>query len=162
MTDLLARARAYVDKMPLAVAGQQGHDATFKVAKALVHGFALSETDAMPILREYSSRCLPPWSEKELEHKLKSASEWDKYDKPRGYLIGGGRSSTPIKAADPPPRAKKKISPPWLDPKTRQPKQAAQEAIKGEIDQSAIDQGSSHLRRRVSPLRRRPQWLTIS
>ena len=84
----------------------------------------------MPILREYSARCLPPWSAKELEHKLKSASEWDKYDKPRGYLV---------RAADPPPRVKKKISPPWPEAETQQPKQAAQEAIKGRIDQSAID-----------------------
>jgi hypothetical protein len=57
MTDLIARARAYVDKMPPAVAGQHGHDATFKVAIALVHGFGLSEGDAMPIMAEYSSRC---------------------------------------------------------------------------------------------------------
>ena len=48
---------------------------TFRVAATLVHGFGLSGADAMPI-------------KKELEHKLRSASEWKKYDKPRGHLIG--------------------------------------------------------------------------
>ena len=87
MTDIFTQARNLVATLPAAVAGQRGHGATFRAAATLVHGFALSEADAMPILREYSARCLPPWSAKELEHKLKSASEWDKYDKPRGYLV---------------------------------------------------------------------------
>ena len=75
MTDLIARARAYVAKMPPAVAGQHGHDATFKVALALIHGFGLSEEDAMPIMEEYSNRCTPPWTRKDLEHKLNSAAQ---------------------------------------------------------------------------------------
>jgi hypothetical protein len=97
MTEIFTQARNLVATLPAAGAGRRGHDATFKVAPTLVQ-LRLSEADAMPILREYSARCLPPWSEKELEHKLKSASEWDQYDKPRGYLV---------KAADPPPRVKK-------------------------------------------------------
>ena len=38
------RALAYVAKMPAAISGRGGHAATFAVAKALVHGFALSES----------------------------------------------------------------------------------------------------------------------
>jgi hypothetical protein len=67
------RARAYVDRMPPAVSGQGGHRATWAVAVVLVRGFALEAEDAIPILRAYSARCLPPWSERELAHKLEDA-----------------------------------------------------------------------------------------
>ena len=81
------RAQKYVAAMPPAVSGQRGHDATFAVACALVNGFALSEGDALAIMREYSARCLPPWKESELIHKMRSASTAS-HAKPRGNLIG--------------------------------------------------------------------------
>lgn len=108
MTDLLSRVRAYVAKMPVAVAGQHGHDATFKVALTLVHGFGLSERDAMPILEEYSNRCSPPWSRKEIAHKLSSAAQHARSCKPRGYLRDAQRRPAPAEPP-PPPRPKKKI-----------------------------------------------------
>lgn len=80
------RALAYVAKMPAAISGRGGHAATFAVAKALVHGFALSESQAWPILLDYNKRCQPPWSEAELRHKLKSAGKLDRPNKPRGHL----------------------------------------------------------------------------
>lgn len=69
------RARAYIKKMPDAIQGENGSTACFNVARTLVRGFALSIDDAMPILKEYNQSCTPPWSEKELQHKLKSAEE---------------------------------------------------------------------------------------
>jgi len=80
------RAQKYVLAMPAAVSGQRGHDATFTVACALINGFALSEGDALAIMREFSARCLPPWRESDLIHKLKSAAAAS-HAKPRGYLI---------------------------------------------------------------------------
>jgi hypothetical protein len=64
-----------------------GHDATFAVAAALVHGFALGEADAMAVLQEYNQRCSPPWSERDLAYKLRSAANCGS---PRGtgYLLG--------------------------------------------------------------------------
>src|SRR5262249_18181074 len=44
------RARRYVAKMPAAIAGENGHDATFAVAQVLVRGFDLPESQAWPIL----------------------------------------------------------------------------------------------------------------
>jgi len=58
--------------MPSAVAGQRGHDATFAAACVLVR-FGLSQGDALSLLCEYNARCLPPWSEGELRHKLAGA-----------------------------------------------------------------------------------------
>jgi hypothetical protein len=55
---------------------------------ALVHGFALSEEQAWPILCDYSSRCSPPWSEGELRHKMESAGKLTRHPHPRGHLSG--------------------------------------------------------------------------
>ncbi len=93
MTDVLTRAMNYVAKMPPGVEGDWGSNPTFGVAATLVHGFALSESEAIPIMEEYSARCIPPWSRKELEHKLRSASEWTKHDKPRGHCSGAQGSA---------------------------------------------------------------------
>jgi hypothetical protein len=67
------RILAYVEKIEPAVSGQNGHGQTFHVAKILIHGFGLSVTQALPFMREYSNRCAPPWSDRELKHKLESA-----------------------------------------------------------------------------------------
>ena len=52
----------------------------------LVHGFALGEADALVLLREFNQRCLPPWSEGELIHKIKSAAN-AAHLLPRGHLL---------------------------------------------------------------------------
>jgi hypothetical protein len=83
------RIRRYLAKIPAAVSGQNGHTQTFWVARALVHGFALSEEQALPFLREYNRRCEPPWNQEELKHKLKSASDWKpkRLKNSRGHLL---------------------------------------------------------------------------
>lgn len=75
-THLVNRIERYLQKIPPAVSGQGGHAQTFAVAKILVFGFGLSDSHALPFLRQYSQRCLPPWSEKELVHKIKSARKF--------------------------------------------------------------------------------------
>ena len=47
----IERARAYVRRAPVAVAGQGGHAATMKVARTLVSGFGLGHDDALYLLR---------------------------------------------------------------------------------------------------------------
>jgi hypothetical protein len=94
------RARLCVATMQPAVSGSHGHDATFAVACALVHGFALSHADAMPIMQEYNQRCSPPWSERELDYKLRSADK-SGHDKPRGHLIGDDFKPNPSTGSGP-------------------------------------------------------------
>jgi hypothetical protein len=77
-------ARLYLDKVPPAVSGQGGHNQTFRAACVLVQGFSLSPEDAMPLLKEWNERCQPPWTEKELRHKLQGA---EKQPGERGYLL---------------------------------------------------------------------------
>ena len=69
------RARKYLDQLPPAIQGQNGSKITYRAACVLVVDFALSPSDAYPLLAEYSDRCLPPWSENELWHKLHSADK---------------------------------------------------------------------------------------
>jgi len=72
----LRRASAYLNEIDGAVSGQGGHDVTFRAACALVIGFDLSQEDAFSLLwNEYNQKCQPPWSEKELRHKVKSAGK---------------------------------------------------------------------------------------
>lgn len=87
---ILDRARAYVAAMPAAISGQGGHNATFAVACALVKGFNLSVDQARPLMDEYNGRCDPPWSAKQIEHKLDQAARVADAQ-PRGYLIGAGK-----------------------------------------------------------------------
>ncbi len=83
-SDMAAKARARVARIPGAVSGQGGHDATYHVACVLVEGFGLSVEEAMPIMRSWNQTCNPPWSEGELLHKLQSA---DANAENRGYLL---------------------------------------------------------------------------
>lgn len=67
------RARRYLDKLPPALAGAGGHDATFSAACRLVE-FGLTAGEAAPILAAWNvTHCQPPWTETELNHKLADA-----------------------------------------------------------------------------------------
>lgn len=80
------RARAYLAKIPGAVAGDAGHTATFNAVAAVMIGFDLDEgTTRRLIWNDYNPRCDPPWSERELEHKLASVAKQCKRE--RGYLL---------------------------------------------------------------------------
>jgi hypothetical protein len=81
---VIERARRYLAKLPPAVSGCGGHDATFHAACCLILGFGLSVDDAFAILAEWNATCDPPWSERELRHKLQSA---DQRTDERGYLL---------------------------------------------------------------------------
>lgn len=80
---VVERARKYIAKMPPAVSGQNGHTATFKVACVLVLGFGLSESESLALMHEFNQTCNPPWSDKELNHKIRQAA---KQSGERNYL----------------------------------------------------------------------------
>lgn len=71
--DRVERARRYIAKMPAAHSGAGGHAATFAVARKIVQDFELGDTDAAALLAEYNQRCDPPWSDRDLAHKLAQA-----------------------------------------------------------------------------------------
>jgi hypothetical protein len=71
-----SRASSYLARIPAAISGQGGHAQTLLAAEHLVRGFQLPDEVALALLeREYNPRCEPPWSTKELEHKVSEARE---------------------------------------------------------------------------------------
>jgi putative DNA primase/helicase len=91
---IIERARKYIAKMDPAISGQRGHDRAFHTSCVLVLGFGLSVDEAWPLICEWNLTCQPPWSEKDLRHKLDDA---DKQPGPRGTLIetnGSTRAGT--------------------------------------------------------------------
>lgn len=71
------RARAYLACVEGAINGQRGHDRTFRVACKLTHppprGFGLTIMQAWPLILLWNEQCEPPWTERELLHKLQDA-----------------------------------------------------------------------------------------
>ncbi len=70
-------AMVYVSKVEGAISGQRGHDKFFRVVCKLLHprprGFGLSVAEAMPIIANYNATCEPPFTEKEIQHKIEDS-----------------------------------------------------------------------------------------
>lgn len=72
--DAERRAVAYLQKCQPAVSGQRGHDKAFIVACKVGPGFDLHPDTALRLIRDfYNPACLPPWSDRELAHKVEDA-----------------------------------------------------------------------------------------
>lgn len=111
----VTRARAYLARIPPAVSGQHGHDQTFKAACSIVEGFDLDTETAYALLSEWNAGCEPPWSEKDLRHKINDA---DKKATRRGHLLeqaASPRTRGPTGEGGTPGRDPDAPSPPWAD-----------------------------------------------
>ena len=83
----ILRARAYLATMPDAVSGQGGHDTIWRAALHL-RGFDLTADEVIGLLwTEYNPRCQPPWSEREVRHKV--ADAFAKARTPAGFHLDG-------------------------------------------------------------------------
>ena len=90
----IGRALKYLARMPAAIEGQDGSGATYAAATALVHGFCLDEHSALSVLLDaYNPRCVPPWSESELRHKVADAAT-KTHTRERGWLLAGRAAPT--------------------------------------------------------------------
>lgn len=100
---VVERARRYLAKTPPAISGQNGHGQTFHAACVLVVGFGLGREQALDLLKEWNLVCQPPWTDKELEHKVDDALKQPGW---RGGLLAQSRpcvaapSSTAIERAN--------------------------------------------------------------
>jgi len=84
-TRSVERARAFLQCVDAAVAGQQGDLRTFRVCCRIVRGFDLSDDEAVRALGEWNARCEPPWSERELRQKVMNARRYGR--EPQGGLL---------------------------------------------------------------------------
>ncbi|TWU46436.1 bifunctional DNA primase/polymerase [Rubripirellula reticaptiva] len=98
--DVESRAIGYVNAMPPAIAGSGGHSQTYAAATALIHGFGLDPAESLAILTNYyNPRCNPPWSDKELQHKVNQAAT-KPHDRPFGWLRDDGAIETAANDVD--------------------------------------------------------------
>jgi hypothetical protein len=67
------RARAYLSHVPPAVAGNHGDIHTFQTCCRIARGFALDDDQALAVLAGWNARCQPPWTQRELLQKIRSA-----------------------------------------------------------------------------------------
>ena len=72
-SDTLERARRYAEKVEPAISGQGGHGQTLYFCCQVLNGFDLNEQQFRPLLDSYNQRCEPPWTTKELDHKVSEA-----------------------------------------------------------------------------------------
>ena len=90
--DLLERARRLLATLEPSVSGSAGHNKCYAAACVLVQGYDFDDATALSLLvSEFNTRCSPPWSHKDLQHKINQARN-GKSDKPVGYLIGRDRA----------------------------------------------------------------------
>lgn len=75
-TDAVERARRFLARVRPAIEGAHGDLHTFQVCCRLVRGFGLSDADAFRLLTQWNARCQPPWSERELQSKLRHARRY--------------------------------------------------------------------------------------
>lgn len=101
--DTLARALAYLDKLPVAVSGAGGHNATLRAACECFR-FGLTPAEAWEALQWFNTyRCQPAWSEHELRHKLADAQK---------IVSGGGQMAKHIGGSRRPSVARTFVAPP--------------------------------------------------
>ncbi len=93
------RALAYLSRMPASVQGSNGSADLMRAARAMVWGFGLDCGEATRLMMgEWNQRCVPPWSEREIEHACGNIRDGDE---PRGHLrdearTSGGSSAGPV------------------------------------------------------------------
>jgi|GEM_PF-2317379 len=68
------RCRSYLAKIESAIDGQKGSNPTLQAAASGAR-FGLPKEQFLPLLEEYNARCQPPWSPRELQHKLDDGYE---------------------------------------------------------------------------------------
>ncbi len=72
---LMLRGKRYLEKSGPAVSEQCGGKKTFRTACALVQDIGLSPDQAFELMSEWNLRCLPPWTDAELWHKINDAAK---------------------------------------------------------------------------------------
>lgn len=100
LSERVYRASRYLEKVPGAVSGQDGHGDTWRAALAVCRGLCLPYDAALELITvEYNPRCSPPWSPAELEHKVHSAIADARV--PEGYLLTDSRTKPTPQAVRP-------------------------------------------------------------
>lgn len=99
------RCVKYIQQGPDAVSGQGGHDRTFHIA-CICYRFGLSHPEARRVMDwANSTKCAPPWTDQEIEHKLSDALVTVTAAGEFGKWAGGVEETPRIKITSPPERS---------------------------------------------------------
>ncbi|HCS53783.1 bifunctional DNA primase/polymerase [Rubinisphaera sp.] len=80
--ELVTRAKAYLNECEQAVEGKSGHNVTYRIVASVVELFGdLPDETLFDLLSDWNDANDPPWTEKELHHKLKEARKKTTTDK---------------------------------------------------------------------------------
>lgn len=124
---VLERARRWLDAVPGAISGSNGHGHTYYVVNTLMHGFGLGANQVLGLLNDWNRTCSPPWSARELNHKVEQAlANADKYERPKGHMVEDGPHEVIPLSRFPSPLTRTIIQP---DPKSSTPKGALPDPI---------------------------------
>lgn len=78
----------FIAEAPPAIQGQEGSKALFAVARRLVWDLNIPIDEAVSlILSHYNQRCIPIWSEQDIQRKCEDAAKPHPSRRPRGYLL---------------------------------------------------------------------------
>jgi putative DNA primase/helicase len=66
-------ARLWLATQPIAVQGEEGDKHTYVICCGVANDHDLNPDDSFDVIRDWNTRCVPPWSEKDLRAKLQSA-----------------------------------------------------------------------------------------
>jgi len=83
---VIDRAIAFMASQPPAIGGVglRGHNVAMKAIGAVHRGFSLTRDETFQAIQDWNRRCVPPWSDDELWHKIDDAQ---KYPGDRGFLL---------------------------------------------------------------------------
>lgn len=85
--DAFNRALTYLRTIT-AISGQKGHAATYHAACCAAEGFGLNESELRGVMQQWNvSNASPPWSERELDHKIREALKAKASSTRIGYLL---------------------------------------------------------------------------
>ena len=99
LSDVAERCARYVASLDPAISGQGGHAQFLWAARVIFWGFGLDDETGRRILDNYNSRCQPPFTPKDVEHKIESAKKGDGYGHPFGWLAAQLRDVPVVKSA---------------------------------------------------------------
>lgn len=156
----LRRASAYLARMDSAIQGSNGSLALWQAALVMVRGFSLVPSQALALLEsEYNPRCVPPWTQRELIHKVSHASKANRMKHPDGWLLNSGNNFKRIEAGElpeePPPFDGEVIEVADLDAEVESPEitavvNKAKELRATEIQQTAAERFGAYSAQRLS------------
>lgn len=98
-TDPLDHAIHLAATMPPSISGQGGHNACLAVARAIKRGLERDDDETFLVLHDvYNPRCVPPWSDAELHHKVAEAGKDEGAPYPSGALLSPQARQVELKA----------------------------------------------------------------